>query len=125
MMERGYQFRNALDSLVQAEITEWTQFVIRRTRNGTKSMPERTRKKPSVVDDKISRIGCKLGWMKLDQYYTLTGDSPAYLAALVLHPAFRWATVESQWADHADWLARGKDAVQELWKEYPEPSCRA
>ncbi|OBS15903.1 hypothetical protein FPOA_13318 [Fusarium poae] len=56
--------------------------------------------------------------MKLDQYYTLTEDSPAYLAALVLHPAFRWSTVESQWADHPGWLIRGKTAVQELWEEY-------
>lgn len=48
----------------------------------------------------------------------LTEDSPAYLAALVLHPAFRWSTVESQWADHPTWIVRGKAAVQELWEEY-------
>ncbi|XP_044715999.1 transposase [Hirsutella rhossiliensis] len=153
MMERGYQLRNALDSLVQAEVTE------------------RSRKKPAIIDDRMSvedwsviaeylailkplkiatkrlegrpkegkfgavwevlltmewllkhledsklrherdeepflRIGCNLGWMKLDQYYALTEDSPAYLAALVLHPAFRWSTVESQWAEHPDWLDR-------------------
>ncbi|KAJ6441119.1 arginase [Purpureocillium lavendulum] len=64
------------------------------------------------------RIGCNLGWMKLDQYYALTEDSPAYLASLVLHPAFRWSTVESQWSDHPDWLTRGRTAVQELWEEY-------
>jgi hypothetical protein len=64
------------------------------------------------------RIGCNLGWMKMDQYYTLTEDSPAYLATLVLHPAFRWSTIESQWIDHPDWLARGKTAVQALWEEY-------
>jgi hypothetical protein len=56
--------------------------------------------------------------MKLNKYYTLTEDSPAYLAALILHPAFRWPTVESQWADHPDWLVRGKVAVRELWEEY-------
>jgi hypothetical protein len=64
------------------------------------------------------RIGCNLGWMKLDKYYTLTEDSPVYLASLVLHPAFRWPSVESQWADHPDWLERGKIAVRELWEEY-------
>jgi hAT family protein len=64
------------------------------------------------------RIGCKLGWIKMDEYYTLTEDSPVYLAALVLHPAFRWSTVESQWIDHPDWLVRGKAAVQALWEEY-------
>ncbi|OBS17423.1 hypothetical protein FPOA_12072 [Fusarium poae] len=183
MMERGYLLRNALDSLVQAEVTEWNQYVARRTQNGIKPMPKKSRKKPAIVDDKIAaedwsiiaeylailkplkiatkrlegrpqegkfgaiwevlltmewllkhleeaklqherdeephlRIGCNLGWMKLDQYYTLTEDSPAYLAALVLHPAFRWSTVESQWADHPGWLIRGKTAVQELWEEY-------
>jgi hypothetical protein len=183
MMERGYLLRNALDSLVQAEVTEWNQYVARRTQNGIKPMPKKSRKKPAIVDDKMTaedwsiiaeylailkplkiatkrlegrpqegkfgaiwevlltmewllkhleeaklqherdeepylRIGCNLGWMKLDQYYTLTEDSPAYLAALVLHPAFRWSTVESQWADHPGWLIRGKTAVQELWEEY-------
>ncbi|OBS16274.1 hypothetical protein FPOA_13066 [Fusarium poae] len=182
-MERGYLLRNALDSLVQAEVTEWNQYVARRTQNGIKPMPKKSRKKPAIVDDKMAaedwsiiaeylailkplkiatkrlegrpqegkfgaiwevlltmewllkhleeaklqherdeephlRIGCNLGWMKLDQYYTLTEDSPAYLAALVLHPAFRWSTVESQWADHPGWLIRGKTAVQELWEEY-------
>ncbi|KAK2926541.1 Ribonuclease H-like superfamily [Fusarium oxysporum f. sp. vasinfectum] len=183
MMERGYQLRNALDSLVQAEVTEWNNYVARRTQNGTKPMPKKSRTKPAIVDDKMSvedwsviteylailkplkiatkrlegrpkegkfgaiwevlltmewllkhleefkvqheldeephlRIGCNLGWMKLDRYYTLTEDSPVYLAALILHPAFRWSTVESQWGDHPDWLVRGKAAVQELWEEY-------
>ncbi|KJZ69141.1 hypothetical protein HIM_11471 [Hirsutella minnesotensis 3608] len=183
MMERGYQLRNALDSLIQAEVTDWMEYVSRRTQNGAKPMPKRSRRKPAIIDDRMSaedwlviaeylailkplkiatkrlegrpkegklgaiwevlltmewllkhledsklrhehdeepyiRIGCNLGWMKLDQYYSLTEDSPACLAALVLHPAFRWSTVESQWADHPDWLDRGKSAVQELWEEY-------
>ncbi|KAJ6437949.1 calcium permeable channel [Purpureocillium lavendulum] len=183
MMERAYTLRNALDSLVQAEVTEWSQYVARRTQNGAKPMPKKCRKKPTIVDDRMAaedwsviaeylailkplkiatkrlegrpregkfgaiwevlltmewllkhleeaklqherdeepylRIGCNLGWMKLDQYYALTEDSPAYLASLVLHPAFRWSTVESQWSDHPDWLTRGRTAVQELWEEY-------
>jgi hypothetical protein len=54
MMERGYCLRNALDSLVQAEVTEWNQYVTRRTQNGTKMMPKKSRKKPAIVDDKMS-----------------------------------------------------------------------
>lgn len=183
MMERGYQLRNPLDSLVQAEVTEWGQYVAARTANGTRPMPKRSRKKPAIVDDKMTsedwaviaeylailkplkiatkrlegrpeegrygavwevlltmewllkhleeskmqhehdeepylRVGCNLGWMKLDKYYALTDDSPVYLAALVLHPAFRWPAVESQWADHPEWLERGKRAVRGLWEEY-------
>ena len=54
MMERGYCLRNALDSLVQAEVTEWNQYVTRRTQNGTKMMPKKSRKKPAIVNDKMS-----------------------------------------------------------------------
>lgn len=54
MMERGYQLRNPLDSLVQAEVTDWSQYVTARTANGTRLMPKRSRKKPAIVDDKMS-----------------------------------------------------------------------
>jgi hypothetical protein len=64
------------------------------------------------------RIGCNLAWMKMDEYYSLTDESPAYLAALVLHPGFRWSAVESQWTDQPDWIMRGKAAVREVWEEY-------
>lgn len=153
MMERGYMLRNALDSLVQAEVTDWNQYMARRTQNGMKPMPKKRRKKPIIVDDRMIaedwaviaeylailkplriatkrlegrpregrfgaiwgvlltmewllkhleeaklqherdeepylRIGCNLGWMKLDQYYTLTDDSPAYLEASSYIPHF-------------------------------------
>ncbi|KAF5229122.1 hypothetical protein FANTH_14297 [Fusarium anthophilum] len=54
MMERGYMLRNALDSLVQAEVTEWNQYVARRTQNGIKPMPKKSRKKPGIVNDKMT-----------------------------------------------------------------------
>jgi hypothetical protein len=54
MMERGYQLRNPLDSLVQAEVTEWNQYLTKRTQNGTKAMPKKSQKKPAIVDDKMS-----------------------------------------------------------------------
>ncbi|KAF5597249.1 ribonuclease H [Fusarium pseudocircinatum] len=165
MMEQGYRLWNAIDSLLQAEVTEWNQYGARRAQDGAKPMPKESRRKPAIVDNKMAvedwlvitkylailkplkiatkrpkgwpqegrfdtklqherdegpylRLGCNLGWMKLDEYYSFTKDSPAYLAALVLHPAFRWSAVESRRADHPDWLARGKTAVQELWEEY-------
>jgi hypothetical protein len=46
--------RNALDSLVQAEVTEWNQYVARRTQNGAKPMPKKCRKKPAIVDDRMA-----------------------------------------------------------------------
>ncbi|KAJ6436881.1 MFS multidrug transporter [Purpureocillium lavendulum] len=157
MMERGYMLRNALDSLVQAEVTEWKQnmatedwsviaeylAILKPLKIATKRLEgqprqgkfgaiwevlltmewllkhlEEAKLQHERDEEPYLRIGCNLGWMKLDQYYALTEDSPAYLASLVLHPAFRWSTVESQWSDHPDWLARGRAAVQELWEEY-------
>ena len=79
---------------------------------------EESKLQHELDEEPYLRIGCNLGWMKLDQYYSRTEDSSAYLASLVLHPAFRWSTIESQWSDHPDWLVRGKAAVQELWEEY-------
>ncbi|OAR03118.1 hypothetical protein LLEC1_06175 [Akanthomyces lecanii] len=50
MMERGRLLRNALDSLVQAEVTDWDQYVRRRTQNGARPMPKKSRKRPAVDD---------------------------------------------------------------------------
>jgi len=54
MMERGYRLRNPLDTMVQAEVTGWNQYKARRTDNGTKPMPKKSQKKPTIVDDKMS-----------------------------------------------------------------------
>ncbi|KAI8401739.1 hypothetical protein FOFC_18608 [Fusarium oxysporum] len=134
MMERGYQLRNPLDSLVQAEVTEWDHidtdtysqtigkygaiWEVLLTMEWLLQHLEDSKLQHEHDEEPYLRIGCNLGWMKLDKYYTLTEDSPVYLASLVLHPAFRWPSVESQWADHPDWLERGKIAVRELWEEY-------
>jgi len=34
-------------------------------------------------------------WSKLNKYYTKTSESPAYISALVLHPAFKWEYIEA------------------------------
>jgi hypothetical protein len=34
------------------------------------------------------------GWAKLDKYYTLTSETPAYVGALVLHPAYKWQYIK-------------------------------
>lgn len=43
-------------------------------------------------------------------------DSPAYYAAIALHPAYRWAFFEDTWAQQ-DWLSKAKKLIQELWQE--------
>jgi hypothetical protein len=67
MMERGYQLRNPLDSLVQAEVTEWDQYVAIRTGGGTRLMPKRSRKKPAIVDDKLSNED----WVVIAEYLAI------------------------------------------------------
>ncbi|KAK5988724.1 hypothetical protein PT974_10213 [Cladobotryum mycophilum] len=49
MMERGCQLQLALDSLVQAEVTEWNQHVSRRTQNGAKRLPKKAARSPQSL----------------------------------------------------------------------------
>jgi hypothetical protein len=39
------------------------------------------------------------GWAKLDKYYALTSETPAYIGALVLHPAFKWQYIQEHWEE--------------------------
>jgi hypothetical protein len=45
-----------------------------------------------VIDESRKHIVTALNncWAKLDKYYKLMDDSPAYGAALVLHPGHKW-----------------------------------
>ena len=42
------------------------------------------------------------GWSKLDKYYSMTEDTPAYSAAVCLHTSFKLSYFESNWADHPE-----------------------
>lgn len=55
-------------------------------------------------------------WSKLNKYYTKTSESPAYISALVLHPAFKWEYVEATW--DPEWIPKSREQVEELWKHY-------
>lgn len=65
----------------------------------------------------------KLALDKAEEYYAKLGDSPAYLAATVLHPSYTWKYIDAQWANQKSWITRGKRAVKALWvvdyKQYP------
>ncbi|KAM3451813.1 hypothetical protein MY8738_008519 [Beauveria namnaoensis] len=67
MRERGYQLRNPLDSPVQAEVTEWGQYVAARTANGMRPMPKRSRKKPAFVNNKMTSED----WAVIAEYLTI------------------------------------------------------
>jgi hypothetical protein len=62
------------------------------------------------------RHNVNLAWMKLDKYYTMTDNSPIYMAGVVLHPRMKWAFVDKHWSDKPDWRVRAKGSVQSLWE---------
>jgi hypothetical protein len=60
---------------------------------------------------------CNAGWKKLDKYYSMTDRTPAYSAALVLCPHFKWMYFEREWP--AAWVTVAKEQVEALWlKDY-------
>ena len=64
------------------------------------------------------RTNINLGWSKLDEYYNRTKESPAYIAALVLHPQYKWQWIEAEWKEFPCWITEAKEMVAGLWKEY-------
>ena len=60
------------------------------------------------------------GWAKLDKYYTLTSETPAYIGALVLYPAFKWQYIYEHWEEA--WWQPSKIALEKMWKEKYMPT---
>ena len=77
-------------------------------------------KKEEFKDDLIIGPCVNSGWSKLDKYYTLTSDSPAYIAALVLNPAFKWEYIEKTWPK--EWIPQARESVASLWKSKYRPT---
>jgi hypothetical protein len=44
------------------------------------------------------------------------GESPAYLAAVILHPQYKWQCIKQTWKDHQDWIKTGMQTVRDLWE---------
>ncbi|RKK08163.1 hypothetical protein BFJ65_g16824 [Fusarium oxysporum f. sp. cepae] len=66
------------------------------------------------------------GWAKLDKYYRLTDESPAYVAAIVLHPSHKWHYIQENWKK--EWVESSKKLMETLWNDYkpvesPLPLC--
>jgi hypothetical protein len=60
------------------------------------------------------------GWAKLDKYYALSSETPAYVGALVLHPAYKWQYIEEHWM--CEWWGPAKTALEDLWREKYMPT---
>ena len=59
--------------------------------------------------------GVNLAWKKLDEYYQVTDQSPVYVAAIVLHPAYTWRWLRSKWKYREEWLRTSERAVRDFW----------
>ncbi|TKA39987.1 hypothetical protein B0A49_13726, partial [Cryomyces minteri] len=54
-----------------------------------------------------------LGWKKLNYYYSLSDQTPAYRAAIVLHPRFKWRWFKKHWEkSHPEWIEEARKASQ-------------
>ncbi|KAK2684724.1 hypothetical protein QWA68_016242 [Fusarium oxysporum] len=53
--------------------------------------------KEAAIDDPVIAPIYNSGWAKLDKYYRLTEESPAYIAAIVLHPSHKWHYIQENW----------------------------
>jgi hypothetical protein len=74
---------------------------------------------PATPDrDDFLAIAINNAWVKLNKYYALSDDSVAYVAALVLHPQYKWKFFETTWAARPDWIQEAKAKVQSLWDTY-------
>ncbi len=75
--------------------------------------------KEEYKDDPIIASMVNSGWSKMEKYYNLTDESPAYIIALVLNPSMKWAYVQQQWK--AEWLPRAREMVLQYWKDNYKP----
>jgi hypothetical protein len=82
--------------------------------------------KEVTIDDPVIAPIYNSGWAKLDKYYRLTDKSPAYVAAIMLHPSHKWHYIQENWKK--DWVNSLKKLIKTLWNEYkpvesPLPLC--
>jgi hypothetical protein len=60
-----------------------------------------------------------LGWKKLDKYYSLSDSTPAYRAAVIIHPCFKMQWFEKHWKQqHPQWVVKARQQIEELYKDY-------
>ncbi|KAF7442840.1 Dimer-Tnp-hAT domain containing protein [Pyrenophora tritici-repentis] len=72
-------------------------------------------------------INLRAALVKAREYYNKLDLSPAYYAAIILHPRYK-SYLDAAWADKPDWLESSNRKFQHLWAEYkslPKPRLRS
>ncbi|RAQ98639.1 HAT domain-containing protein [Stemphylium lycopersici] len=63
------------------------------------------------------KVNLLAAWAKANDYYSKLDASPAYYAAVCLHPYYK-TYCDVAWADKAGWLSSANVAFQQLWAAY-------
>ena len=71
-------------------------------------------RKLDFKDDSVLGPCINSGWSKLVKYYDKTSDSPAYVAALVLNPAYKWEYIEKTWEQ--TWIQGARESVKSKYR---------
>jgi len=78
--------------------------------------------KTQYKKDKTMASMYNSGWAKMEKYYNMTEESPAYIAALVLDPNSKWKYIESNWK--REWVTQARVMMDSLWDDYkPNPQA--
>src|SRR6266513_1975134 len=67
-------------------------------------------------------ICCEKGWEKLNKYYQLADESPAYYTAMVMDASLKYEWFEQKWNEppKRNWIPRVKSMVSNHWKQSQE-----
>jgi len=57
-------------------------------------------------------------WKKLDKYFSLSDDTPAYRAAILLNPFLKIAFFEKTWSSKPSWVSSARQSIKELYHVY-------
>jgi hypothetical protein len=69
------------------------------------------------------KASVNLGWKKLDYYYNLSDDTPAYRLAIFLHPHYRFKCFEQKWAKKPRWLDEAREVIHTAYNQAKEKHC--
>jgi hypothetical protein len=57
-------------------------------------------------NDTIMAPRYQADWEKMKKYYQLTDQTPAYVAAIVLHPGYKWDYIKAEW--QPNWVSKSE-----------------
>ena len=69
--------------------------------------------------NKVMGAMLNAGWRKMNKYYKLTDESPAYIAAIVLNPNLKWQYIRHNW--EADWIPAAEAIMEDFWGKQYKP----